>query len=44
MHQAEFEQHIGPENMCNSIAEALDRAMSVYPEVLKRPPAETVAG
>ena len=43
MHQAEFEQHIGPENMCDSIAEGLNRAMAVYPEVLKRPPAETVA-
>src|SRR5579864_7154865 len=32
MHQAEFEQHIGSENMCNSIAEALNRARVVYPE------------
>jgi SulP family sulfate permease len=36
MHQAEFEQHIGPENMCDSIAEGLNRASVVYPEVSKR--------
>jgi len=38
MHQAEFQQHIGPENMCNSIAEALNRARAVYPEASKHHP------
>lgn len=38
MHQAEFQQHIGAENMCNSIAEALSRARVVYPEASKRHP------
>ncbi|MGA7792559.1 MAG: SulP family inorganic anion transporter [Candidatus Acidiferrales bacterium] len=42
MHQAEFEQHIGGENMCDSITEALDRASAVYPEVSKRHPVGTV--
>ena len=44
MHQAEFQQHIGPENMCRSIDEALTRARVVYPEVSKRHPAGTVWG
>ena len=42
MHQAEFEQHVGPENMCDSIAEGLTRASVVYPEVSKRLPVGTV--
>jgi len=42
MHQAEFEQHIGGRNMCDSITEALDRASAVYPEVSKRHPVGTV--
>lgn len=37
MHQAEFHQHIGPENMCRSIAEALDRAKSLFAEVAEHP-------
>jgi SulP family sulfate permease len=44
MHQAEFQQHIGAENMCNSIAEALNRARVVYPEAAKRHPMGTVWG
>jgi sulfate permease, SulP family len=44
MHQAEFQQHIGPENMCNSIAEALSRARMVYPEASKHHPVGTVWG
>jgi len=44
MHQAEFQQHIGPENMCGNIEEALNRARVRYPEVSKRPPAGTVWG
>src|SRR5260370_4246533 len=44
MHQAEFQQHIGSENMCKSIAEALSRARVVYPEAAKRHPVGTVWG
>ena len=44
MHQAEFQQHIGPENMCTSIAEALSRARAVYPEASKHHPVGTVWG
>lgn len=33
MHQAEFEQHVGVENICASIADALERAKSLYPLV-----------
>jgi SulP family sulfate permease len=42
MDQAEFQQHIGPENMCRNIEEALNRARVRYPEVSKRHPAGTV--
>lgn len=44
MLQAEFQQHIGPENMCNSIAEALNRARAVYPEASKHHPLGTIWG
>lgn len=44
MHQAEFQEHIGPENMCRSIEEALNRARMVFPEVSKRHPVGTVWG
>jgi sulfate permease, SulP family len=44
MHKAEFQQHIGPENMCNSIAEALSRASAVYPEASEHHPLGTVWG
>jgi SulP family sulfate permease len=30
MHQAEFERHVGTENICASIADALQRAASLY--------------
>ena len=30
MHQAEFERHVGVENICPSINEALSRASEVY--------------
>jgi SulP family sulfate permease len=33
MHQAEFEEHVGQQNVCGSIAEALDRAKSLLPEI-----------
>ena len=30
MKQADFERHVGPENICGSISEALGRAADVY--------------
>jgi SulP family sulfate permease len=30
MHQAEFERHVGTENICASIADAIERAASLY--------------
>jgi hypothetical protein len=30
MHQADFERHVGTENICASIADALKRADSLY--------------
>jgi len=33
MHQAEFEQHVGTENISASIADALERAKALYPLV-----------
>lgn len=39
MCQAEFEQHVGPENICRNIAEALERAKVIFPDVVKRHPA-----
>jgi hypothetical protein len=30
MNQAEFERHVGAENICGSITEALQRAAEVY--------------
>jgi SulP family sulfate permease len=44
MHQTEFQQQLGPENMCSSIAEALNRARTVYPEASKHHPVGTVWG
>jgi SulP family sulfate permease len=38
MHEAEFHEHVGPENICRSVAEALDRAKSMYPEASKEHP------
>jgi SulP family sulfate permease len=38
MRQTEFQQHIGPENLCASIAEALNRARMVFPEASKHHP------
>src|SRR5579863_7265464 len=36
MHQAEFVHHIGPENFCSSIAEALERAKGLYPLIAQK--------
>jgi MFS superfamily sulfate permease-like transporter len=44
IHQAEFQQHIGPENKCNSIAETLNRARAVHPETSKHHPMGTIWG
>jgi SulP family sulfate permease len=33
MQQAEFEEHVGRENICKNVAEALGRADEVYKEV-----------
>ncbi|MBZ5523552.1 MAG: STAS domain-containing protein [Acidobacteriia bacterium] len=44
MHAAEFHDHVGPENICDSVADALDRARDLYPEVAKRHPAGTTWG
>ncbi len=30
MHQADFERHVGTENICDSINDALERAAEVY--------------
>src|SRR5260370_40557515 len=38
MHQAEIQQHVGPDNMCNSIALALSRARALYAEAKKPHP------
>jgi len=35
MRQAEFEEHVGVENVCASIADALERAKVLYPQVAK---------
>ena len=36
MHEAEFHEHAGEENVCHSVADALDRAKIVYPDVAKQ--------
>ena len=44
MHQAEFEQHVGAENICANITEALERAKALYDEIGgKVPAAESLA-
>src|SRR5260370_938629 len=35
MREDEFHEHVGEENICNSVAEALDRAKRSYPELAK---------
>jgi SulP family sulfate permease len=39
MEDAEFHDHVGAENICLSVAEALDRAKTLYPEASKQIPA-----
>jgi sulfate permease, SulP family len=36
MHQSEFEEHVGPGNICPNIVEALDRAKELYPHVTRQ--------
>jgi sulfate permease, SulP family len=44
LHEAEFHPHVAEENICLSVAEALDRARELYLEVVKRHPAGTTWG
>jgi SulP family sulfate permease len=44
MHEAEFHEHVGEENICRSVAEALDRAKILCPELAKQHPAGTTWG
>jgi len=41
MHQAEFEQHVGADNICANITEALARARALYPEIAEKSPPVT---
>ncbi|MBZ5680211.1 MAG: STAS domain-containing protein [Acidobacteriia bacterium] len=44
LHEAEFHPHVAEDNICLSVAEALDRARDLYHEVVKRHPAGTTWG
>jgi hypothetical protein len=44
MQEPEFHEHVGEKNICHSVADALDRAKSLYPEVAKSFPAGTSWG
>jgi SulP family sulfate permease len=39
MQQSEFEQHVGAENICANVTEALARARILYPEIAEKAPA-----
>ncbi len=41
MHQTEFEQHVGTENICANITEALARARTLYQEIAETAPRAT---
>jgi sulfate permease, SulP family len=41
MHQSEFEQHVGAQNICANITEALARARALYPEIAETAPPVT---
>ncbi|HKF20916.1 MAG TPA: SulP family inorganic anion transporter [Candidatus Angelobacter sp.] len=43
MHRAEFKEHVGHENMCANVSEALARAAALYAEMNVQKPAETPA-
>jgi hypothetical protein len=38
MQQSEFEQHVGAENICANVTEALARARALYPEIAEKAP------
>jgi SulP family sulfate permease len=38
MRQSEFEQHVGPENICANVTEALARAGVIFPEIAAEAP------
>jgi SulP family sulfate permease len=38
MQQSEFEQHVGAENICANVTEALARARVLYPEIAEKAP------
>jgi SulP family sulfate permease len=38
MKQADFEKHVGAKNICANIAEALERARALYPQIAERAP------
>jgi SulP family sulfate permease len=44
MREAEFHEHVGQENICSSVADALDRAKSMYPEASKEHPSTVTWG
>jgi SulP family sulfate permease len=44
MHESEFHEHVGKENICHSVANALDRAKSLCPEAAKRIPPGIIWG
>ena len=41
MHQSEFEDHVGPGNICSSITEALERAQKIIPLIRQNLPPES---
>jgi len=38
MKQSEFEEHVGAENICANVTEALARARALYPEIAETAP------
>jgi SulP family sulfate permease len=44
MHESKFHEHVGKQNICHSVADALDRAKSLCPEVAKQIPPGTTWG
>jgi SulP family sulfate permease len=44
MRDAELHQHVGEDNICESVADALDRARALWPEAAKRHPVGTTWG
>ena len=44
MHETEFHEHVGEQNICRSVAEALDRAKVLYAEIMKQRPPGTTYG